>query len=298
MSASAPDLHGRVVVITGSNSGIGKQAAVGLAQMGAHVVLTSRSAPKGEKALAEVRRRAPQGTAELALLDLASFRSVRAFADRVLADHDRLDVLVNNAGSMLDHRLFTDEGFEMMFGVNHLGHFLLTGLLRDRLVATAETEGEARVVTVSSIAHRVASSGRLLADPNSDVGFTMFDAYARSKLANILFTFELARRLEGTGVTATTLHPGMIRSGFARDGDTGGTFALLVRLYQPFQTSPWRGAKTTVHLASSPEVKGVTGRYFWRRRAGTPSADARDPEAARQLWELSERLVAEATAPT
>jgi NAD(P)-dependent dehydrogenase (short-subunit alcohol dehydrogenase family) len=298
MPDSVPDLSDRVIVVTGSNSGIGKQTAVALAQKGAHVVITSRSAAKGEKALAEVRRRAPQGTAELSLLDLASFRSIRAFADRLLADHGRLDVLVNNAGSMLDHRLLTDEGFEMMFGVNHLGHFLLTDLLRDRLVATAAAEGQARVVTVSSIAHRTAGKTTLLSDPNSERGFAMFDAYSRSKLANILFTFELARRLEGTGVTATTLHPGMVRSGFAADGDTGGTFSVLAKVYRPFQTSPWRGAKTTVHLASSPDVRGVTGAYFWRSKARSASAAARDPEAARRLWDISERLVAEASAPT
>jgi NAD(P)-dependent dehydrogenase (short-subunit alcohol dehydrogenase family) len=298
MTGSPPDLSGRVIAVTGSNSGIGKQTAVALSQMGAHVVVTSRSRTKGEAALDEVRRRAPQGTAELALLDLASFRSIRSFADQLLTGHDRLDVLVNNAGSMLDRRLFTDEGFEMMFGVNHLGHFLLTDLLRERLVATAAAVGEARVVTVSSIAHRAAGNARLLGDPNSDVGFSMFESYGRSKLANIHFAFELARRLEGTGVTSTVLHPGMIRSGFAADGDTGGSFAVLARMYRPFQTSPWRGARTTVHLASSPKVRGVTGEYFWRWKKRSPSTDAQDPDAARRLWTLSEQLVAGATTPT
>lgn len=285
----APDLTGRVVVITGANSGIGKEAAVALADMGATVVATARSPEKGERAVAQIRRRsgADADRVQLGRLDLASLASVRHFAAEVLDRHARLDVLVHNAGLVVGRRQVTVDGFEETIGVNHLGPFLLTSLLRERLVASAP----ARVVTVSSVAHRGASAGALLTDLHSEAGYDQMGVYAKSKLANILFTGELARRMAGTGVTANCLHPGIVRSGFARHGDARGWLSLAAAVGVPFMISAHRGAKTTVYLASSPEVADVTGAYFVRRKAATPSADARDATAAEWLWQQSEHLV-------
>jgi NAD(P)-dependent dehydrogenase (short-subunit alcohol dehydrogenase family) len=201
-----PELDGRTIVVTGGNSGIGKEAAVELAGMGAHVVVAARNRAKGETALAEIKQRSGRDTAELADLDLASIASIRAFADSFLASHNRLDVLLNNAGLTLRKRRETADGFEMVFGVNHLGHFLLTSLLRDRLVASAP----ARVVNVASTAHHYARRGLDFDDLMATNRYHSFLVYGRSKLANILFSRELARRLDGTGVTANSVHPGFV----------------------------------------------------------------------------------------
>jgi len=284
---SAPDLGGRTIVVTGGNSGIGKEAAADLATMGARVVLTARNRAKGEAALAEIERRSGRDDVELADLDLASMASIRAFADGFLANHDRLDVLLNNAGLTLRKRRETADGFETTFGVNHLGHFLLTALLRDRLVASAP----ARVVNVSSDAHRFARGGLDFDDLMATKRYRPFLTYARSKLANILFTRELARRLDGTGVTANSLHPGFVGSNFGREGDTGAIGNLAMLLGRPFSISPVKGAQTSVFLASSPTVEGVTGQYFAKSALAKPSAAAEDDEAAGMLWSVSEQLV-------
>jgi NAD(P)-dependent dehydrogenase (short-subunit alcohol dehydrogenase family) len=289
-SQTPPDLHDQVIVVTGGNSGIGKEAAVALATMGATVVITARNAEKGVDALEEIRRRSGRSTVEVMALDLADFASIRSFAADLLAGHDRLDVLVNNAGGILSDRLATVQGFEMTFGVNHLGHFLLTDLLLDRLRASTP----ARVINVSSAGHRFAYSGLDFADLQSERRYWSMDAYGKSKLANILFTRELAKRLVGTGVTANCLHPGVVRTGFGSADDTSGIEHLTVALGSPFYVSAERGARTTVYLASSPEVADRTGGYYVRCREHRPSRAARDPEAARRLWEISEQLVASA----
>jgi NAD(P)-dependent dehydrogenase (short-subunit alcohol dehydrogenase family) len=284
---SAPDLGGHTVVVTGGNSGIGKEAAVELATMGARVVVAARNRAKGEAALAEITSRSGHDTVELADLDLASTVSIRAFAEKFLANHDRLDVLLNNAGLTLRTRRETADGFETVFGVNHLGHFLLTALLHDRLVASAP----ARVVTVASDAHRFARGGLDFDDLMATKRYRPFAVYSRSKLANILFTRELARRLDGTGVTANSLHPGFVASNFAREGDTGalGNFAMVVG--RPFAVSSAKGAQTSVYLCSSPDVEGVTGQYFAKSALATTSAAGEDDEAARRLWAVSEQLL-------
>ena len=288
--ATRPDLSGRVVVVTGGNSGIGRESCLALAGMGATVVLGARDVAKGEAAVAHVRRMTGAGErVQLGLVDLASFRSIHDFAAEVLDRHDRIDVLLNNAGLILDHRLFTDEGYEMTFGVNHLGHFLLTDLLRERLVASAP----ARVVTVASIAHRLVGGRLERYDPQSEAGYAGFDVYCRSKLANVLFTRELARRLDGTGVTATCLHPGMIRSGFGRQGDHTIIDVLVGALGWLVLASPRAGARTSIHLASSPKVAGQSGAYYAHRRRHRASAAGRDDGSAAWLWAESERLVAE-----
>ena len=284
---SAPDLGGRTIVVTGGNSGIGKEAAVELAAIGASVVVAARNRAKGEAALAEITSRSGSERVELADLDLASMKSIHAFADGFLASHDRLDVLLNNAGLTLRKRAETTDGFEMVFGVNHLGHFLLTALLRDRLVESAP----ARVINVASDAHRFARGGLDFDDLMATKRFRPFLTYSRSKLANILFTRELARRLDGTGVTANSLHPGFVASNFAREGDTGALGNLAMIAGRPFAISSAKGAETSVFLASSAEVEGVTGQYFAKSALAQPSGAAEDDEAASRLWSVSEQLV-------
>ena len=293
MAKQHEDLSGKVVVITGSNSGIGKESAVALAAMGATVVMTARDQGKGDAALAEVRARSGSDDVVLGSLDLASFASIRAFATWFLDRFDRLDVLIANAGLIMDARRETTEGFEMMFGVNHLGHFLLTDLLRERLVASAPS----RVVVVSSIAHRWAFRGLDHDDLQSTRRFNGFRAYGRSKLANALFGFELARRLEGTGVTVNVVHPGSIYSGFGGDGDTGFLGSLIAVFGRIVLRSPKTGAKTQVLLASStsPRVASVTGGYWSHGRRWRASRQARSRTEARWLWEESSRLVEQAS---
>jgi NAD(P)-dependent dehydrogenase (short-subunit alcohol dehydrogenase family) len=284
---SAPDLDGRTIIVTGGNSGIGKEAAAELTAMGATVVVAARNRAKGEAAVAEIKQRAARGTVELADLDLASSASIRAFADGFLATHDRLDVLLNNAGLTLRKRRVTADGFEMTFGVNHLGHFLLTSLLRERLVASAP----ARVVTVASDAHRYARRGLDFDDLMATKHYRYFLQYSRSKLANILFTRELARRLDGTGVTVNVLHPGFVASNFAREGDTGRLGNAAMVIGRPFAISAVEGAQTSVFLASSPTVDGVTGQYFVKSSFAKTSAAAADDAAATRLWTVSEQLL-------
>jgi NAD(P)-dependent dehydrogenase (short-subunit alcohol dehydrogenase family) len=280
--------EGPVVVVTGGNAGVGKETAVGLAGQGAHVVITARDAKRGRAALEEVRERSGSATVDVMDLDLADLGSVRRFVDDFAARHDRLDVLVNNAGLVQLHRTETVDGFETTFGVNHLGHFALTQLLLDRLRASAPS----RIVIVSSDAHKQARKGLDFDDLMSERSYSAFGVYAKTKLANIHFARELARRLDGTGVTANALHPGFVASRFARDGDTGRLGEIAMALGRPFAISPEKGARTSIYLASSPEVADVTGRYFYRCREKQPSGVARDDEQARRLWAVSEELLA------
>jgi NAD(P)-dependent dehydrogenase (short-subunit alcohol dehydrogenase family) len=284
-------MNDRHVVITGANTGIGKEAAVVLAGMGAHVIGTSRDEERGKVGLAEIRERSGRDDVEMLALDLASFASIRAFADTLLDRPDGIDVLVNNAGGVLSDRRETAEGFEMTFGVNHLGHFLLTELLAERLRASAPS----RVVVVSSQAHTSARDGLDFDDLQSERRYRPFLVYARSKLANILFTRELARRLDGSGVTANSLHPGFVRSDFGLGGDMSGIMTAGFKLVaRPFAISPARGARTTVYLASSPDVADVSGWYFSKSAPASTSKAAEDDDAARRLWEVSDQLVASA----
>jgi len=215
------------------------------------------------------------------IADLASMEQVRSLAGR-LAALERIDVLINNAGLVVNERSVTQDGFEHVFAVNHLAPFLLTNLLLPKLTASAS----ARVITVTSDAHTAASLD--LDDPHLERGWASWRSYANSKLANILFTRELARRLDGTGVTANCAHPGVVRTGFGRDGKPMLRFGLM--LGRPFLLSPERGADTVVYLASSPDVAGKTGGYYVKRQLREPSAAARDDAAARKLWEISAKM--------
>jgi len=280
-------MSGKTVVVTGGNSGIGLETAVDLARAGARTLITARDPGRGEAALAEVRRRAGRDDASLVVFDLASLASVRKGAAEILDRCDRIDVLVNNAGLVLSKRQETEDGFEATFAINHLGPFLLTRLLTERITQSAP----ARIVNVSSTAHQGARSGLDFDDLQARRGYRGMQVYSRSKLANIYFTTELARRLAGTGVTANCLHPGTVATGYGRDGDATGVLAFGVRVIKPFVLTAAQGARTSVYLASSPEVRDVTGEYFVKCKVRRASKVARDPEAARRLWELSEQLV-------
>src|SRR5215472_11291753 len=272
-------MDGKVCVVTGATSGIGKAAATALARLGAHVVLVGRDHSRAEAAAAEIGTVSTPPRVEIA--DLASMKQVRALAGR-LAALERADVLINNAGLVLGERRVTLDGFEHVFAVNHLAPFLLTNLLLPKLRAAAP----ARVITVTSGAHSAASLD--LDDPNLEHGWDSWRSYANSKLANILFTRELARRVDGTGVTANCAHPGVVRTGFGREGSP--LLRLGVLLGRPFFLSPERGADTIVYLASSAGVAEETGGYYVKRRRREPSAAARDDAAALKLWEISEKL--------
>jgi NAD(P)-dependent dehydrogenase (short-subunit alcohol dehydrogenase family) len=283
-----PDMQGKTVVVTGGNSGIGFETAAGLASMGARVLLTARNADKGRAAAAAIAERLQgQGQVQLVVFDLGDLASVRKGAAEILEQAPTLDVLVNNAGLVLTQRAETVDGYEATFAINHLGPFLLTNLLLDRIVAS----GPSRIVNVASTAHSAARKGIPFDDLQSEKRYRGMRVYGESKLANILFTTELARRLEGRGVTANALHPGTVRTGYGGDGDTRGFLAVGIKIAGPFFLSPAKGARTSLYLASSPEVEDVSGRYFVKCKPRQPRRWARDPDAARRLWQVSEQLV-------
>jgi retinol dehydrogenase-14 len=281
-------MKGKICVVTGTTSGIGKETAVALARAGARVAIVCRTQDKGERALAEIRRRSG-GDVALFVADLASQRAIRVLAARLSAALPRIDVLVNNAGLILDRRVLTEDGLETTFAVNHIGYFLLTRLLEPKLLAGAP----ARVVNVASRAHQ---SGTLRFDDLMGAkGYDGWSAYVQSKLANIVFTYELARRLAGSGVTANCLHPGVIASNFGNAGPL--MIRLGVRLGRPFMKGPARGADTSIYLASSPEVEGVSGKYFVNRRQARSNDESYDAAVATRLWKVSEELTAASDVP-
>jgi NAD(P)-dependent dehydrogenase (short-subunit alcohol dehydrogenase family) len=284
-------MQGRTVVVTGANSGVGKATATALAGAGADTVITARSEERGRAAVTEIRRASGSDRVDLVRFDLGDLASVRRGAAEILERCPKIDVLVNNAGLVQSERSETVDGFEATFAINHLGPFLLTRLLTERLVASAP----ARVVNVASTAHQAARHGLDFDDLQSTRNYRGMRAYGRSKLANILFTDELARRLAGTGVTANSLHPGTVATGFARDHDATGFLAFGIKVIKPFILTPEQGARTSVYLATSPDVAEVSGRYFVKCRARTPSPAAQDVAAATLLWSVSEELVDRAT---
>ncbi|HEX9049296.1 MAG TPA: SDR family oxidoreductase [Anaeromyxobacter sp.] len=277
-------LLGRHVVLTGASSGIGLETARGLARLGASVALVARDRARGEAALAAARQASAGGTPSLFLADLGTLAQVRRLAGELAAALPRIDVLLNNAGAMHATRKESADGLELTFAVNHLAPFLLTSLLLPRLRASAPS----RVVTVASEAHRLGPLD--LDDLQARRGYGAMKVYGRSKLANVLFANELARREAGTGVTSNSLHPGVVATGFGRNDP--GWFRVLVTIGKPFLATPEKGARTSIHVAAAPELAGVTGRYFKDRREVPPAAFARDEAVQRRLWELSERLVA------
>jgi NAD(P)-dependent dehydrogenase (short-subunit alcohol dehydrogenase family) len=274
------DLSGRICLITGATRGIGRATAEALAKSGAHVLLHGRDSASVGAVCREMVR---YGQVTGVVGDLSSLAAVRKLASEVAAQHPRLDVLVNNAGTSSPRLVKTTDGYERTFAVNHLAPFLLTNLLLDKLKAGKA----ARVVTVSSMAHR----GGVLDfdDLNWEKRkYSGLGAYGASKLANILFTLELAGRLAGSGVTANSLHPGVVATNiFGTMGVLGKAFAVLFR---PFMLSPANGAKTSIYLASSPEVANITGKFFDKCREVPPTPAAQDAAAAKRLWEISAKL--------
>jgi NAD(P)-dependent dehydrogenase (short-subunit alcohol dehydrogenase family) len=281
-------MAGKIVLITGATQGIGKATAVGLAKLGATVVMVGRDKARSEEALADVKAASGSQSVELLLADLGSMTEVRRLAAAFLARHDRLHVLINNAGAIHQTRKLSPDGLEMTFAVNHVAYFLLTELLLPALKKSAP----ARVINVASEAHRGMSLD--FDDLMLSKGYRPFLAYGRSKLANILYSYELSRRLQGTGVTANSLHPGVIASGFGKNDP--GFFRFLVKLGAPLLASPEKGARTSVYLASSPQVEGVTGKYFKSSKENKSSRQSRDEAAQKRLWDFTERLVSDAPA--
>jgi len=281
-------VQGKVVVITGANSGIGKETAVALAAMGATTVMACRNPGRAAEAAQEVRERAVSDDVGVVALDLADLASVRAAASTIVDDYGRVDVLVNNAGGIWTTRQTTVQGFEQTFGVNHLGPFYLTSLLLGTLVAS----GPSRIVNVSSAAHRMAVRGLRWDDLQHQRHYGAMSAYSDSKLANILFTRALARRLDPELVTANAVHPGPVRSGFGMEGDTKGLLGVANRLIRPFEVTPMSGADTVIFLAFDTSVAGHTGGYWSNRSPSRISGRGRDDAAAERLWTASEALLA------
>lgn len=277
----------RVVLITGANSGVGRETALGVAALGATTVLACRDRDRAEFAAAAIRRRTGNTAVSTVEVDLEDLESVARCAVECLARHGSVDVLVNNAGGYWDHRALTTQGFERHFGVNYLSHYALTRHLLDARDGRAPD----RIVSVTSVGHR-AVRGMSFGDLQLDGGWTAAGAYGQSKLAQILFTRELARRYGGRGVVAHATHPGSVRSHFGADGDTHGVTRVVVRaIIGVTGVTPAAAARTPVYLASAEAPGRTNGGYWVRRKERRPSRGARDAEAARRLWDESEALV-------
>ncbi|KAL5487327.1 hypothetical protein EMCRGX_G019916 [Ephydatia muelleri] len=288
---SRAKLDGKTVIVTGANTGIGKDTAVDLARRGARVILACRSAEKGEEAVVEVRARSGNDKVVFRRLDLASLESVRQFASSILEEEPTIDILINNAGVMACPYSKTEDGFEMQFGVNHLAHFLLTNLLLDRL----KEAPTARIVNVSSDAYTYAK-GINFDDLNSEKSYSPLVAYSQSKLANILFTRSLAKRLAGTSVIANCLHPGVIRTELGRHFFIGTIKKMAWFFFMPIallvMKSPMEGAQTTIYCAVDEAVEGVSGKYFKDCKVTAPNTKAAvDDDMAERLWKVSAELV-------
>lgn len=275
-------MQGKTIVITGATSGIGLVAAQRLAEMGARILLVGRDKARTAATLDQLRATAPGQAHGAYLADLGKISEMKRVGAEIARAEPRIDVLINNAGAMFAFRTVTEDGLEKTFALNHMAYFVLTELLRDRLVAT----GEARIISTSSAAHR---NARLdLDDLQCSLGYGAMKAYSRSKLCNILFTRELARRLAGTKVTANCLHPGFVATRFG--DEAGGLISRFAGLAKLLAISPEEGAKTLVYLASSPHVAGKSGRYFYMCRPLGPSRAAENDAVAARLWERSAEL--------
>lgn len=284
MTADHERLRGRTCMITGATSGIGKAAAVELARMGAEMILVCRDRQRGQDAADEIVAKSANRQVGVMLADLSSQEQIRGLAREFLATGRPLHLLINNAGLMMTRRTLTVDGIETTIAVNHLSAFLLTNLLIDRVKESAP----ARVVNVASSAHRFAG-GRFDFDAlTREKKHRGMRTYGQSKLANILFTRELARRLAGTGVTANCLHPGTVATRFA--SNNGGFYPFGIRLISRVIRTPEKGAETLVHLAAAPELEGVSGKYFFDRREKRTNAAARRDEDASRLWEVSAQM--------
>jgi len=277
------NMKGKVCLVTGATNGIGKATAQALAHMGATVVIVGRNAPKTAQLVEEIRAASGNKNVDSLLADLSSQQDVRRLTSAFKSKYSHLHVLINNAGGFFLRRQLSVDGIEMTFALNHLAGFLLTNLLLDAIKASSP----ARIINVSSNAH---ASGKIEFDNVQGERNYSPKAYDNSKLANILFTMELARRLEGTGVTVNTLHPGFVATGFAKNN--GKVIAALVSIFAPLVArSPAKGAKTSIYLASSPSVQGITGEYFFDSQVIPAAPQATDMVVARKLWDVSAEIV-------
>jgi retinol dehydrogenase-14 len=277
-------MGGKVVLITGGTGGIGKATAIGLAKLDARIGITGRDATRADQAASDIRAASGNAAVDAFAADMSSQSEVRRLAVAILDTYPRLDVLINNVGGFWAHRHATADGLEHTFAVNHLAPFLLTTLLLDRLKASAP----ARIVTVSSNAQRL---GRIEFDDLQGAhSYSGQRAYNQSKLANVMFTTELARRLQGTGVTATCLHPGVVRTHFGAE-DQSRWFTLVSHVILPLLKTPAQGAETPIYLAASPEIGGVTGQFFTGRRRRTANRAAYEIDVTAKLWTISAGLV-------
>ncbi|CAN5746958.1 SDR family oxidoreductase [soil metagenome] len=283
METARDDMQSKVCLVTGATSGLGQVTAHELARKGATVVVVGRSWQKAETTVDEIKSQTSNENVEYLLADLSSQQEIRNLASEFKTRHEHLDVLVNNAGAIFSEYGETVDGIERTFAVNHLNYFLLTNLLLDTLKAGAPS----RVVNVASGAHN--GAGLDFDDLGIRQNYGFMKAYSRSKLANVLFTYELARRLEGTGVTANALHPGAVATNFGSNNAVWYARPVLA-LFHLFATTPEKGAETSVHLASAPEVEGVTGQYFANKKPVASSKASYDEETARRLWHVSEAL--------
>jgi NAD(P)-dependent dehydrogenase (short-subunit alcohol dehydrogenase family) len=275
-------MKGKTVVITGGTSGIGEVAAIALAQMGARIVLVARNKSRAEATLARLRRRGPGVAHCVYFADLRRLAEMKRVAAEIANREPPIDVLINNAGALFGTQRLTEDGFECTFALNHMSYFVVTEGLRERLLAS----GAARIINTASAAHKGVTLD--FDDLQFSKRFRAMNAYSCSKLCNILFTRELARRLHGTGVTANCLHPGFVATRFA--DESGGLVSRLAWLAKFFAISPAEGAQTLIYLASSPEVANVTGKYFYKCLPTPPSAAALDDRAALALWQRSAAL--------
>jgi NAD(P)-dependent dehydrogenase (short-subunit alcohol dehydrogenase family) len=273
----------KTIVVTGATSGIGRATAVGLARLDSRLILVGRDAGRAEETIAEIRKATGRKDVEVVRGDFARQAEVRRVADELIARTEAIHVLVNNAGVTMMKRTTTPDGLETTFAVNHLAYFLLTGLLLPRLRAAAPG---ARIVNVASDAHRWGALD--LDDLQNEREYKAMKVYGQSKTANILFTRELAQRLEGSGVSVNALHPGAVATRLGRG--SGRWFDLLQSAISVFMKSPEQGAATSIHLASAPGLEGVSGRYFADKKEKQPLPHASDPVLARKLWEISETL--------
>lgn len=276
-------MQDKVCVITGANSGIGKFTTLEIAKKGARIVMVCRNAEKGEHARKEIILESKNPKVDLFVADFSVQQSIREAAQKIRGKYPEIDVLVNNAGFIAkSYREITVDGFESTFAVNHLGYFMLTNLLKESLRAGKAT----RIVNVSSTAHRFTKID--FDNLQLETGYAALKAYALSKLCNILFTRELAKRLEGTGMTANCLHPGGVSTNFAND-----TVPWMKKLYnfgRPFLLSSAKGAATSIYLASDPAVGKISGEYFVKRKIALTSTEARSEEKALHLWEMSAKM--------
>ncbi len=285
----ATNMQGKTVLISGATNGIGKQSALELAKMGAQVVIIGRNKTKTEETLREIQTASGNNDVHALMADLSSMAEVRRVAGDFRKQFTRLDVLLNNAGGVFSTRQETVDGYEMTFALNHLSYFLLTNLLLDMLKANAPS----RIVSVSSEAHTFSPLNLDDLQSKESYGMAGFRTYGQSKLENVMFTYELARRLAGTGVTANALHPGGVNTGFGKNNT--GLMKIAMNIFTFFAINVEDGAKTSVYLASSPEVEGVTGRYFDKCKDKKSSPSSYDESAQKRLWAISEQLTGIAT---